>query len=187
MNIVIDFLEKLVPLSDSTKIKLLQVCSVKSFPKNHILINKGEVSGDLFFVKKGAIRGYYFQNNKEITHTFAFENEFIAPFYSFYNNENSGIVYQTIEDSEILIADIKTLEKDFLNDIEVCFIAYKLVADRAIIFEERLLDIQYHSAKERFDKLINKYPRIFNRVPLSHIASYLGVTRKTLYMILNGK
>jgi len=187
MNVVIDYLEKFAKISDITKAKLLEVCSIKSFSKSNILINKGEISGDIYFIINGAIRGYYYQGCKEITHTLAFENEFIAPFYSFYNNVSSGIIYQAIENSEVIIADIKTLEKDFLNDIEICYIAYKLVAERAIIFEERLLDIQYHSAKERFDKLINKYPTIFNRVPLSHIASYLGISRKTLFQVLNGK
>lgn len=52
---------------------------------------------------------------------------------------------------------------------------------------DRLRSIQFQSAQERYDNLITNYPDILLRVPLGHIASYLGITQQTLSVIRAGK
>jgi hypothetical protein len=56
-----------------------------------------------------------------------------------------------------------------------------------ISMQERLFSIQFHSAKQRYEELLENNPGILQRVPLGHIASYLGITQVTLSRIRSKK
>jgi hypothetical protein len=43
--------------------------------------------------------------------------------------------------------------------------------------------IQFESAQERYEKLMRTNPSIIQRVPLTYIASWLGITQETLSRI----
>jgi CRP-like cAMP-binding protein len=46
--------------------------------------------------------------------------------------------------------------------------------------QQRILSLLTTSAKERYEQLLAQYPSLFQRVPKTLLASYLGVTRETL-------
>lgn len=48
---------------------------------------------------------------------------------------------------------------------------------------ERVEDLLFHSVKERYDKLIKNTPSLLQRMHLKHIASFIGITQKTLSRI----
>ncbi|MBL4649976.1 MAG: hypothetical protein JKY03_09605 [Aureispira sp.] len=48
---------------------------------------------------------------------------------------------------------------------------------------ERVEDLLFYNAKDRYDNLMLKNPSLFQRVNLGHIASYIGVTQETLSRI----
>jgi CRP-like cAMP-binding protein len=53
--------------------------------------------------------------------------------------------------------------------------------------EDRIADLQFLDAKERYQKLLNLCPDITNRISLGNIASYLNITQETLSRIRAGK
>jgi CRP-like cAMP-binding protein len=53
--------------------------------------------------------------------------------------------------------------------------------------EDRLTDLQFLDAKQRYQKLLSLYPDITNRISLGNIASYLNITQETLSRIRSGK
>ncbi len=46
--------------------------------------------------------------------------------------------------------------------------------------QDRALMLQFHSAQERYQDLLETRPGIFLRFPVGSIASYLGMTQETL-------
>jgi CRP-like cAMP-binding protein len=49
----------------------------------------------------------------------------------------------------------------------------------------KLNAVQFQTSKERYDYMLAEFPDISYRVPLGHIASYLGMTQETLSRIRN--
>jgi CRP-like cAMP-binding protein len=45
------------------------------------------------------------------------------------------------------------------------------------------IDLQVLTARERYEGMLRNYPEIFQRVPLYHIANYLGIAPKSLSRI----
>jgi len=52
--------------------------------------------------------------------------------------------------------------------------------------QQRVESIRFMTASERYAELEKKYPGISNRIPLKHIASYLGTTPVSLSRIRSG-
>ena len=63
----------------------------------------------------------------------------------------------------------------------------KVVTTTMLGLCERLYTIQFNKAEERYNHLISIHPGITNRIPLTHIASYLGITLETLSRIRTSK
>ena len=60
---------------------------------------------------------------------------------------------------------------------------YELKTEKLIKSEKRLIALQFNTATQRYLALLKNYPSILQRVPLAHIASYLGVTQVSLSRI----
>ncbi|MNS39542.1 hypothetical protein D3C72_718290 [compost metagenome] len=49
-----------------------------------------------------------------------------------------------------------------------------------IALQQRILSMLNNNPQERYEKLLQLYPTLFQKVPKKLIASYLGVSRETL-------
>jgi hypothetical protein len=63
----------------------------------------------------------------------------------------------------------------------------KMVTGSLIISQQRMDSIQFETAQQRYNGLLKNSPNIVQRVPLSYIASFLGVTLETLSRIRSQK
>jgi len=57
----------------------------------------------------------------------------------------------------------------------------RIIAEKSyVISEKRIESLLFYNAEERYLNLVKTYPRVFEQVPLYHIASYLGIERESL-------
>jgi len=59
----------------------------------------------------------------------------------------------------------------------------KMVTGSLILSQERMESIQFETAHQRYQKLLQASPGIIQRVPMQYIASFLGITKETLSRI----
>jgi CRP-like cAMP-binding protein len=69
------------------------------FSKHDYLVTEGKICRHLYFLQHGALRGFYNLNGKEVTHWFAFEDDFVTSFHSFITQEAAVENIQLIEGS----------------------------------------------------------------------------------------
>lgn len=165
-------------------VNALQDCFTKIvLTKNEYLLTEGKVCRHLYFLEKGALRGFYNLDGKEITHWFGFEKDFVTSFHSFITGEPAVENIQLLESCTVWAIAKETLTDLFnrFHDIErLVRIAYEKYYIR---LEERYVNAQFKSAKERYENLLQQTPYILERVPLGFIASYLGISQETLSRI----
>lgn len=137
----------------------------------------------MYFLQQGGLRGFYNLEGKDITHWFAFENDFVTSFHSFITQQPA------VENIQLLSGSILwSITKENLNrllnkhqEIErVVRIAYEKYYIR---LEERFVNAQFKTATELYQRLMLRTPHILERVPLGYIASYLGISGETLSRI----
>ncbi|MCA0396434.1 MAG: Crp/Fnr family transcriptional regulator [Bacteroidetes bacterium] len=151
-----------------------------TLPKYELLVEQGKTCRHLYFLEKGALRGFYTLDGKEVTHWFGFENDFVTSFHSFITQQSAVENIQLIEGSvlrAISKEQLTALLNRFPSVERLLRIAYE---NYYIRLEERYVNAHFRSAAERYEDLLARQPHIIERVPLGQIAAYLGITQETL-------
>lgn len=150
-----------------------------------MVVREGQFSKKAYLILQGCARAYYLKNGKDISDWFTFENQFMASIVSFFSQEPSPHYIEFMEDSIVLEFSKDTVDKlsNKHHDFER-FIS-RVVTETMLGLCERLYTIQFNKAEERYKHLANIHPDIATRIPLTHIASYLGITLETLSRIRN--
>lgn len=152
-------------------------------PKEHLLLREHSISDYIYFIEKGVARIFYYKNGKEITEWIALDEQFFLSITSFFNRVPSHLIIQTLEPSSVYGIhhdDFMRLSDQF-HDVERFL--RKMVTASLILSQIRMKSIQFESAQQRYEALLKNNPQIIQRVPLSYIASFLGVTLETLSRI----
>jgi CRP-like cAMP-binding protein len=182
MNLI-EHLSSFISISKELEKELNSISREIVLVKNHTLINLNERCNNIYFIESGLLRGYYFDEDKEITNWFAQESEFATCFYSFIANKASFEIIQTLEDCKLTEISHSALQNLYSKFPETDRIGRILTENYYIKLEERILNLQFKTAKERYQKLVSTKPSLIQRASLGQIASYLGITQETLSRI----
>jgi CRP-like cAMP-binding protein len=184
MTLLFKFFEQYNPaLSEGAKTALEAICGTHSIRKNRDLQPIGHTCRTLYFINRGSARIYYFKNELDITESFAFENQIVARMESLFTGKPSRKGIQMLEDSEVVAIGAGALFRLYNDypDIERLF--RKIFEAGYVDTINRLESLQFHNAEERYRDLLETSPDVLKRVPLKHIASYLGITPVSLSRI----
>lgn len=185
---IIDKISKrYTPLSNECQAELLANSKIKTFKKGEIVVREGQFSKNAYLITQGCARAYYLQDGRDISDWFTFENEIMAPIVSFFGQKPSPHFIEFIEDSVAIVFTKDTLDQLSNKHHDFERFIRKVVTETMLGLCERLNTIQFVKAEERFTRLLKIYPNITNRIPLTHIASYLGITLETLSRIRSPK
>ena len=181
------FAQYLVEKGELTQIELelvRQVAVSKKVRKNHYLLEEGKVSNFIGFVANGCFRLFRKgEDGQEYTMKFAIENWWISDFTSFMSGEPSNCYIEALENSELI-----WFSREIWDHLLATIPNFKRMIDSltAKNFEanqNRIFSNISEPAEVRYDNFVNKYPTLYNRIPLYMIASFLGITRETLSRI----
>lgn len=153
--------------------------------KGDILIQEGKRHPYFYFIIKGAVKSYYHVEDKEICSWFAFENEMIATIKTF-AGETSNETIELLEDTTFIKIQTEKFKKLADNNLTWSHIMSALISSHAIFLEDRI-KLQFMPSKERYNKLIQSEPQILQRVSLTDISSFLGMSRENLSRIRSEK
>ena len=172
----------LAGLSDETYDVFMEFAIIKEYPKGKILIEHGKKNEFVFFLISGSAKSYNYKDSKQICLWFAFESDCIATIRSL-DDLISQETVELLEDSELIqikLGELMTLSNQFTS---ISSLILQLLKEHILFLEYKLNGLQFMTSEERYDKLIRDFPEVLQRVSLTDIASYLGLSRETLSRI----
>ena len=183
MTRLFEYFKEFNPLSKEAEQAIAEISDIITIKKNKDLQTIGHTCKTIYFITKGVARIYYFKDGIDITEQFFFENNIIARIESLFTGKPSRKAIQILEDAEIIAINSTQLFKlyDTFPEIERLF--RKIFEAAYVETVNRIEGIQFHSAEERYNALVNEAPNVLMRVPLKHVASYLGITQVSLSRI----
>ena len=153
----------------------------KKLRKKRFLLHDGDPCIYTTFVEKGLLRSYRIDDkgNEHILQ-FGLQGWWVADLYSFLTGEPSEYNIEALEDSELLLITKPSWDK-LLHEVPAFEHYFRiLIQNNLIATQRRLMGTMSSTAEERYNKLLQEFPDIAQRVPQHMIASYIGVTRETL-------
>jgi CRP-like cAMP-binding protein len=151
------------------------------------LLRTGEVSKHLYFIRKGVIRAYIKDGNKEITTWITAENDIVASIRGFNLQQPSLENLQAIEECQLVVAHYDTLQYLYHHHVEMNIVGRKILEQYYSDAEERAFISRIPNASKRYRHFLNTQGHLANRIPLKYIASYLGMTIETMSRIRSAK
>lgn len=183
MEMVLEYLNAIYPLSKELTAHLRSILKQKECEKKEMLLRAGRVCTNICFIEKGLLRCFYLKDDTEVSSWFMREGDVIISVESFFDQKPSYESIQALEDTVVWYISCQELEFVYKHFMEFNYVGRVLVQNYYKLSEQRLYSMRLQSATERYRFLLHHFPEIIQRVSTADIASYLGVTRETLSRI----
>jgi len=184
LDTLFTYINSIRPISDELREAIASSFEIIEVPKRHKLLVEGQTSNYIYAVEKGLLRMYYVKDGEEICSRFMDEQYMLAMSVNSFYSRTPGYEYiETLELSVLGRIHYDKLQQLYNKYIEFNYTARVITERFYIRSEERLFLIRKQTAEERYVFYINKYPEMYQRVPLKYIATYLGITLETLSRI----
>jgi CRP/FNR family transcriptional regulator, anaerobic regulatory protein len=183
-NPLISYLQLFGTISAADQEMIEAATQFRVVKEGEVLAGSGTVCREMFFICKGVLR-IVKENEKgnEVTHFFLKENQFCTILYSFTNQVPTEESILAACDAEVLIFRHNTLYalyeklprlKTIMDEIIQKALLEKIQIRNAYLGED---------STTRYRQFMMRQPDIALRVPLSDVASYLGITPQSLSRI----
>ncbi len=183
MDLFLNFINQFQPLTEVEFNAMSEGLQLEQHKKGTFLIKEQQYCNRLYFVQKGSARAFFNKDGKEVTTWFAFENQVLTSYYSFISQKKSLESIQLLEDTTLYSIHYDNLQQLYTDFHGIERLGRKITEFYYQWQEERLFSLQFHTAKERYEKLLIQEPHLLQKAALGHIASYLGITQETLSRI----
>ena len=156
----------------------------KTIRKHQFLLNEGDICKNFCFVNSGCLREYTI-DKKGIEHIiqFAIADWWISDLNSFLSGLPATYNIDALQDSEVLLLE-KSSRDELLDACPKMERFFRLLLEaNYIATRQRVADSLSETAEGRYLKFVKTYPKLFEQIPQSQIASYLGITPQSLSRI----
>lgn len=176
-----EHISKVVKISDEEYLEIEKFFDKKSCKKGKYIIETGKFSTHEFFILEGlAVASHLNDIGKNHIIQFALEGQWISDVRSFNTGCSASIDIKCLEDTEFYCISYKEKEKLCETSKKMEFFFRKKSNTNNIMYQSRILLFMCSNSKDRYEQFLREYPKIQLRLSKVMIASYLGITRKTL-------
>ena len=179
-----EYLRTIVSISDRELAETVSHFKVLILKKGDCFVKQDDVCRQIGFINQGTLKTYYINDKgEEITSCFCAENNFTTSYKSFILQSPSDLTIQAIEETELFVIDYENLQKLYAKSLAWQAIGRAVVAKEYIEMEQYASVLSNETAKEKYLRMLKEQPNILQKASITDIASYLGVSRRTLSRI----
>jgi len=177
------YISPIIELTDD-ELSLLMTCITHHhLAKGQLVLKEGEVCRAFYLVEKGHLRTYFNKGEVAINLNFTFEGNFTSNLQSFRDRTPSETNIEAGEESLVWIFDMKSVNEQFGEQPQILRFIRRVAMRILLVSEQYSEQFKILTPTERYRHIEKNNPMLLQRIPLSQIASYLGVTRETLSRI----
>jgi len=151
--------------------------------KNENLIAEGQTCNHLFLVEQGCLRNYYNNDGSDVNLNFTLDGQFVTSFESYANREPSKIIIQAMEKSLVWMINSRSFPKEHEHYTPFSTFIRRLLIRLLLTTEEHHNMMRMNIPADRYEYMLKNKPELLQRISLTHLASYIGITRETLSRI----
>ncbi len=180
---LINYFSKITSLTPEEVKGLTADMLIKNFKKGRFLVKEGELSEDTYFILEGCVRQFKIVEGNDITLNFFTEEQWIISLENFETKLPSNYNLICVEDTTVVIGNEQKAQALFKQHPRFETVSRQIM--EAVFLEQQKVMTSYltDTAEQRYLKLLESRPDIFQRFPQYDIATYIGVKPETLSRI----
>lgn len=170
-------------LSDEDLSLLLTCVTSQTLKRGEKVLEEGEVCHSFYLVDKGHLRTCYNKDGVRINLNFTFEGDFASNLKSLASKDPSELIIEAGEETSVWIFNLYLISADVKQNVHIARFVRQLAIRLLLATEEHSTLFRISTPTERYRHIEKNNPQLLQRISLSQMASYLGVTRETLSRI----
>lgn len=152
--------------------------------KEEYFSEAGKIATQVGFIVDGIMRVCYYDNKgEEITKYFIDENNLVVDLESFDNAICASAYVQAVTSCKLIVFSKADWEELLNTIVGWDTIVHKIISKALIQKVARRSPLVSEDATTRYLSFMKMFPNVINRIPLSYLASYLGITQSSLSRI----
>ncbi len=176
------FIRTIVGIDDLDLQLVLSKCSQRQIVKGKLILKKGQVANQYFFIVSGGVRFFYETDEQEITSWVMFKNEFFTEISSLHPQKPTRFNIEAVEDTELLVIDKKDMDFLYAHIAVWEEFGRKIWESMSVRMIDQILKFQTLSAEKRYLQFLSD-PEFMQKVPVKQLAAVLGITPNALSRI----
>lgn len=182
-NKLLHYFSKIMPISNEEADAIAATMNIKHYKKGEVLLKEGQISTEAYFVLEGCVRQYFLIDGEEKTTNFFTEEQWVISLNSFSNSIPSHHFMACCTDC-VLVVGNREKEEDLYHRFPKLETVSRKVMEK-VFAEQQEIMVSYttDSPEQRYLKLLNSRPNLFQIIPQYQIASYIGVKPESLSRI----
>ncbi|MGM9841705.1 MAG: Crp/Fnr family transcriptional regulator [Candidatus Limisoma sp.] len=184
----IDDLRRVFRITADEERMIREHLTYKIYPKGYVIDGTNEILQNRFYLIKGVARTYYIYKGREYNYSFSLSEQFVLPPLTVHG-KGEKIFIQFVTETELCYITPRPSAHENLPLLEtrefMSFVNLALIEQ--IQYMEDVTYMLRLEAADRYKWVLEKYPQILETVSLTQLASFLNITKETLYRIRSGK
>lgn len=159
------------------------VVQTQTVGANGLVLQEGEICRHLYFLDQGLLRFFQWIDGEDKTKYFTYEQQLFTAQQSFSTQQPARENIQALEDSTLLSISYEQVQ--LLRQTVPAWSAftYQVMSQVNVWTAELLVASLNETAEQRYRRLLDEHPERLQRIPLKHLASYLGIAPESLSRI----
>lgn len=180
---LLESLSHIAPMDAGAMSLFLDGAQQQKVKRDDYLLQEGHRCHYIWFIETGACRAFYDNGKKETNTAFYFENTFFTNLNSLRNNVSSAYNIQAMEGTTLWRWHKEELSR--LYGISPGIVVFgRQWLEHLLIAQETHNDwLRKNTPEERYQSILTHHPELIQRVSLTQLSSYLGISRETLSRI----
>ena len=155
--------------------------TVSHLKPKEFFIHSNTIQNEIGFVCNGLLRVFYLDNNeREITVKFIKENEFATHFSAFITQKPCLYNIKSVEPSSIVKISFEHIQNGYKRYTNMERYGRLIAEEVCKIQEKRIESFLFKNSEQRYIEFVNENSCILNRVSLTDLSTYLGISRQSL-------
>lgn len=147
--------------------------------RNQFLKVKGSIDTNVYYVESGSLRAFVLDDYEEQTIRFGYKDNMLVALDSYLSGKASPLYIQAIKKTVVKVITKPQIDQ-FLQGENRQTLWTSILENLVLQQIEREIDILTSSPKERYRRVLERSPQLFQEVPNRHIANYLRMSPETL-------
>jgi CRP-like cAMP-binding protein len=168
-------------MSGELAVKLLPLWNKRiAFKKQDFIIREGQKEQYIYLMLSGTARIYVLNDTSETCVGFLYEGNLFSAFDSLASGLGTAYYIQPLSKCEALAISRRDFY-DFLEKEPALERFWRILLERVLLSRmQREVEMLTLSPKQRYERLFERSPHVFQLIPLKYIASYLNISPETL-------
>lgn len=177
------FADALASLPSADRDLLLACGRSSAMPKGGWLLRDGQIARSIFYIESGLVRSVQLHDGREVNLDFSFEGEYVTHLRSLRSQNPADYGLQAMEAVSLVELGGEALRELYSRSPAIESFGRRIVEGLLIRQEAQAHLFRLQSPAERYRYVAERSPGLLQRVSLTNLASYLGISRETLSRI----